>query len=44
MSSKFGVYRFLIWSEFQLITACWLFLSIASQLSMVSALCLHNPK
>jgi len=44
VSSKFGVYRFLVWSEFQLINVYWLFLNINSRLIMVSALFLHNLK
>ncbi len=39
LSSKFGVYRFLIRSEFQLRTACWLFLSITSQNKLKSLFC-----
>jgi hypothetical protein len=44
VSSKFGVYKFLVFSEFQLVTACLLFLSITSRVNMVRSLYLHSRK
>jgi hypothetical protein len=39
--SKFGVYKFQVFREFQLETGCLLFLCITSRLSMVKSLFLH---
>jgi hypothetical protein len=38
VSSKFSAYEFRVCSEFQFVTAYWLFLNINSQLSMVQSL------
>ncbi len=41
VSSKFGVYKFRVFSKYQLVTAYLLFLSIVSRLSMIKSLYLH---
>jgi hypothetical protein len=44
VSSKLGVYEFLMSSQFQLVTECLLFLSITRRLSMVESLYLYSAK
>jgi hypothetical protein len=44
VGSKFGVYKFLVFSEFKLVTTCFYFLNIISRFSMFQSLYLHSRK
>jgi hypothetical protein len=44
VDSKFGVNKFLVFSEFKLVTTCFYFLNIISRFSMFQSLYLHSRK